>query len=55
MPRNLTIVLACLLALFVFLGWCKAWVAFGILAFSFALLAFVMWWRKKIIERIMSG
>src|SRR5262245_12960819 len=48
MPRNLTIVLACLLALF--LGWCKAWVTFGILAFLVAFLAFRMWWREKIIE-----
>ena len=50
MPRNLTIVLACLLALFTFPGWCKAWVTFGILAFLVGFLAFVMWWREKIIE-----
>jgi cytochrome b subunit of formate dehydrogenase len=50
MPRNLTIVLVCLVALFAFLAWCKAWVTFGILAFLVALLAFLIWWREKIIE-----
>jgi hypothetical protein len=50
MPRNLTIVLACLLALFAFLGWCNAWVFCGILAFLLAFLAFVIWWREKITE-----
>ena len=50
MPRNLTIVLACVLALFAFLGWCKAWVTFGMLAFLVAFLAFLIWWREKIIE-----
>ena len=50
MPRNLTIVLACLLALFAFLARCKAWVTFGVFAFLVALLAFLMWWREKIIE-----
>jgi uncharacterized membrane protein len=52
MPRNLTIMLACLIALFAFLVcvWCKAWVTFGILAFLVAFLAFLMWWREKIME-----
>ena len=50
MPRNLTIVLSCLLALIAFLAWCKAWVTFGILAFLVAFLALVIWWREKIIE-----
>ena len=50
MPRNLTIVLACLLALFAFLAWWKAWVTFGILAFLVAFLALLMWWCEKVIE-----
>jgi hypothetical protein len=50
MPKNLTIVLACLVALFAFLAWCKAWVTFGILAFLVAFLAFLMWWLEKIME-----
>ena len=34
----------------IFLGWCKAWVTFGMLAFLVAFLAFLIWWREKIIE-----
>jgi len=48
MPRNLTIVLACLLAVFAFLAWWKAWVTFGILAFLIGLVVLWGWYRHKL-------